>query len=108
MPEPSQWLRARPGSAVMTGVVSEGAGRRTRALCAELALKTLQEEQDPRQRLRAVVEQVLVFTDTTYVAVFVPGDTGAELRLIESAGVPRSLYGLRDSYPLAGASPLAS
>ncbi|MFJ6567829.1 SpoIIE family protein phosphatase [Streptomyces sp. NPDC091292] len=93
----------------MTNVAGEGAtGRRTADLCAELALKALDEEQDPRRRLRSVVEQVLVFTGATLVAVFAPGGTDGDLSLIESAGLPRALYGLRDRYPASGASPVAA
>ncbi|MFF2852220.1 SpoIIE family protein phosphatase [Streptomyces sp. NPDC058001] len=94
----------------MTNVVSESAtGRRTADLCAELALKALDEEQDPRRRLRSVVEQVLVFTGATLVAVFAPGgpDGDGDLSLVESAGLPRSLYGLRARYSGTGGSPVA-
>ncbi|WP_435223940.1 SpoIIE family protein phosphatase [Streptomyces sp. Tue6028] len=92
----------------MTDVVSEGAtGRRTRTPRAELALKTLAADLDPRERLRRVLEQALVFTPAAFVAVYAPGPGGDELHLAESAGVPRTLYGLRDRYPLSGGSPAA-
>jgi len=104
--ERSQGLRARPISAVIADVVSEGAaGRGSRALRAELALKTLTTDLDPRERLRRVLEQTLVFTRATFAAVYSPNESGDELHLAESAGVPRTLYGLRDGYPLSGASP---
>ena len=105
-PERSQGLRERPGSAVIADVVSEGAAERgKRTLRAELALKTVTAELDPRERLRRVLEQVLVFTGTAFAAVYSPSESGDELHLAEYAGVPRTLYGLRDSYPLSGGSP---
>ncbi|MFE9836512.1 SpoIIE family protein phosphatase [Streptomyces sp. NPDC005551] len=92
----------------MTDVVSEGAaGRRTRSSRAELALKTLTADLDPHERLRRILEQALVFAGVTLAAVYAPGEGGDELCLIEAAGVPRTLYGLRDSYPLAGTAPAA-
>ncbi len=39
------------------------------------------------------------------VAAYSPTESGDELYLSESAGVPRTLYGLRDSYVLTGGSP---
>ncbi|GAA2664748.1 SpoIIE family protein phosphatase [Streptomyces vastus] len=96
----------RPGRAVIADVVSDGAaGRRTRTLRAELALKTLHAEPGSRERLRNVIELVLVFSGAVVAAVYAPRDD--RLTLLESAGVPRSLYGLRDSYPLTGGSPAA-
>ncbi|WP_369264645.1 SpoIIE family protein phosphatase [Streptomyces sp. R35] len=87
-------------------MVSEGAAERgKRTLRAELALRTLTTERDPRERLRRVLEQVLVFTGTAFAAVYSPSESGDELHLAEYAGVPRTLYGLRDSYPLSGGSP---
>ncbi|MFF1674863.1 SpoIIE family protein phosphatase [Streptomyces sp. NPDC058256] len=92
----------------MTDVVSEdAAGRRTRTPRAELALKTLTTDLNPRERLRRVLEQALVFTGASVVAVYASDPNGGELRLAESAGVPRTLYGLRDSYPVTGGSPAA-
>jgi PAS domain-containing protein/anti-sigma regulatory factor (Ser/Thr protein kinase) len=92
----------------MTDVVSEGAaGRRTRSSRAELALKTLTADLGSRERLRRVLEQALVFAGVTLAAVYAPGEGGDELCLVESAGLPRTLYGLRDSYPLAGTAPAA-
>ncbi|MFC3572220.1 SpoIIE family protein phosphatase [Streptomyces yaanensis] len=87
---------------------SEGAaGRRTRTLRAELALKTLTEDLDPRERLRRVLEQALVFAGATLAAVYTPDEAGGQLRVTESVGVPRALYGLRDTYPLADGGPAA-
>ncbi|MFF1448450.1 SpoIIE family protein phosphatase [Streptomyces sp. NPDC058274] len=89
-------------------MVSEGvAGRRTRTLRAELALKTLTADLGSRERLRRVLEQALVFAGATLAAVYAPGENGDELCLVESAGVPRTLYGMRDSYPASGGAPAA-
>ncbi|MEU9287267.1 SpoIIE family protein phosphatase [Streptomyces sp. NPDC048275] len=89
----------------MTDVASEGATQRgTRTLRAELALKTLTTDLEPLERLRRLLEQALVFADATIVAVYSPTQSGDELRLAESVGVPRTLYGLRDSYLLTGES----
>ncbi|MEU0035182.1 MULTISPECIES: SpoIIE family protein phosphatase [unclassified Streptomyces] len=90
----------------MTDVVSERAAERgTRTLRAEISLKTPTPDLDPRERLRRVLEQALVFAGATVVAVYSPTKRGGELHLTESAGVPRTLYGLRDSYLLTGSSP---
>ncbi|KAB1990534.1 SpoIIE family protein phosphatase [Streptomyces triticiradicis] len=90
-------------------MVSEGAAERgTRTSRAELALKTLTADLDPRERLHRLLEQALVFTGAAVAAVYSPSVSGGELHLAESAGVPRTLYGLRDSYPLAGDSPAAA
>ncbi|KPI22185.1 putative PAS/PAC sensor protein [Actinobacteria bacterium OK074] len=72
------------------------------------ALEILGAEPDARERLRRMLEQVLVFAGGSAAAVYTPGDDGDQLCLAESAGVPRTLYGLRDSYPLAGDSPVAA
>ncbi|MEU9211404.1 SpoIIE family protein phosphatase [Streptomyces sp. NPDC048415] len=89
-------------------MVSEGGAERgARTQRAELALKTLATDLDPRERLRRVLEQTLVFTGATLAAVYAPSSSGDELHLAESAGVPRTLYGLRDSYPVSGGSPAA-
>ncbi|WAU83535.1 SpoIIE family protein phosphatase [Streptomyces sp. Qhu-G9] len=89
-------------------MVSEGAaGRGTRTLRAELALKALHADLGSPERLRSVLEQALVFGSATLTLVYAPGDRGDQLCLIESAGVPRALYGVRDSYPLSGGSPAA-
>ncbi|MFE2515647.1 SpoIIE family protein phosphatase [Streptomyces mirabilis] len=90
-------------------MVSEGAAERgTRTLRAELALKTPTPDLDPRERQRRVLEQALVFAGASVVAVYSPTESGDELYLSESAGVPRTLYGLRDSYVLTGGSPAVS
>ncbi|WP_055489275.1 SpoIIE family protein phosphatase [Streptomyces sp. TP-A0356] len=82
---------------------SEGAaGRRTRTLRAELALKALSADLEPRERLRRVLEHALIFAGATLVAVYTPEEDGDQVRLTESVGVPRALYGLRDAYPLSG------
>nr|BFD81091.1 SpoIIE family protein phosphatase [Streptomyces sp. Xyl84] len=93
----------------MANVVNEGAtARRSRTLQAELALSTLTEDPAAPDRPRRVLEQALVFTSAVFAGVYVPGGpAGDALCLAESAGVPRTLYGLRDTYPLAGRSPLA-
>ncbi|MHA5047748.1 SpoIIE family protein phosphatase [Streptomyces sp. SD15] len=89
----------------MTDVASQGATERgTRTLRAELALKTLTTDLEPGERLRRLLEQALVFADATIVVVYSPTQSGDELCLAESVGVPRTLYGLRDSYPLTGTS----
>ncbi|SDP09786.1 Serine phosphatase RsbU, regulator of sigma subunit [Streptomyces sp. cf386] len=92
----------------MADVVSEGAaGGRTRRPRAEGALKALSAEPDSPERLRRVLEQALVFGRASFAAVYTPSEDGELLCLVESAGVPRTLYGLRDSYALAGRSPVA-
>ncbi|MFI0508771.1 SpoIIE family protein phosphatase [Streptomyces sp. WSLK1-5] len=89
-------------------MVSEGAaGRRTRALRAEIALAALTDRPESPERLRRVLEQALVFTGATLAAVYTPSEDGDLLCLVESAGVPRTVYGLRDSYPVSGESPPA-
>ncbi|MFD7714163.1 GAF domain-containing protein, partial [Streptomyces sp. NPDC059786] len=91
----------------MTDVVGEDAAERgERTLRAELALKTLGSDPGPRERLRRVLEQALAFGGATLAAVYAPGQDGDELCLLASAGVPRTLYGLRDSYPLGGSAPV--
>ncbi|WP_155054138.1 SpoIIE family protein phosphatase [Streptomyces blattellae] len=92
----------------MTDVVTEGdAERGTRTLRAETALKTLTADPEAPGRLRRMLEQVLVFARASFAAVYTPSEDGEVLCLVESAGVPRTLYGLRDSYPVSGRSPLA-
>ncbi|WP_175436402.1 SpoIIE family protein phosphatase [Streptomyces hawaiiensis] len=92
----------------MANVVSQGAQERgTRTLRAEGALKAIAADQDSPERLRRVLEQALVFAGAAFVAVYAPSQDGELLCLMESAGVPRTLYGLRDSYPRAGRSPVA-
>ncbi|MFF4835819.1 SpoIIE family protein phosphatase [Streptomyces sp. NPDC001315] len=89
-------------------MVSEGAaGRRTRTLRAEDALKSITTDLDSPERAHRALEQALVFAGAAVAAVYTPGDGGDLLCLVESAGVPRTLYGLRDSYPVSGRSPAA-
>ncbi|MFE1878133.1 SpoIIE family protein phosphatase [Streptomyces diastatochromogenes] len=89
-------------------MASEGAAvRRTRAERAEIALETLFAAPASPDRLRRVLEQALVFAGAAFVGVYVPGDDPSVLYLTESAGLPRTLYGLRDGYPAAGGSPVA-
>ncbi|MFF4585248.1 SpoIIE family protein phosphatase [Streptomyces sp. NPDC001388] len=88
-------------------MVSEGAAeRRTGPVRAEIALKTITADPASPERTRRVLEQALVFTAASLAAVYTPGDDGL-LRLTESAGVPGTLYGLRDGYPADGHSPAA-
>ncbi|KMS77178.1 PAS/PAC sensor protein [Streptomyces viridochromogenes] len=92
----------------MADVVGEGAVERgTRRLRAEVALKTVVADPEAPQRLRRVLEQALVFSAATLAAVYAPGEDEDLLCLVESAGVPRTLYGLRDSYPRSGRSATA-
>ncbi|MFF4255758.1 SpoIIE family protein phosphatase [Streptomyces sp. NPDC001663] len=89
-------------------MVGEGAeGRRTRTLRAEGALKALTSAPGSPERLRRVLEQALVFSGASFAAVYAPGEDGDVLCLAESVGVPRTLFGLRDSYPGSGRSPVA-
>jgi hypothetical protein len=92
----------------MANVVSEGAQERgTRTLRAEGALKAIAVDQGSPERVHRTLEQALVFAGAAFVAVYTPGQDGELLCLVESAGVPRTLYGLRDSYPRSGRSPVA-
>ncbi|PWI20332.1 PAS sensor protein [Streptomyces sp. Act143] len=89
-------------------MVSEGAaGRRTRTLRAEVALKALTAGPGSPERLRSVLEQVLVFARASLAAVYGPSEDGELLCLVDAAGVPRTLFGLRDAYPAVGGSPVA-
>ncbi|MFI5794445.1 SpoIIE family protein phosphatase [Streptomyces sp. NPDC051677] len=89
-------------------MVSEGsAERRTGPVRAEIALKTITADPASPERVRRTLEQALVFAGASLAAVYTPGEDGESLCLAESAGVPRTLYGLRESYPLAGRSPAA-
>ncbi|MBT3150300.1 SpoIIE family protein phosphatase [Streptomyces sp. CHD11] len=92
----------------MANVASEGAaGRSTRTLRAEGALAAVTVEPDSPERMRRVLEQALVFAGAAFAAVYTPGADGEQLRLTESAGMPKTLCGVRDSYPAAGRSPVA-
>lgn len=88
-------------------MVSEGAAiSRTRTERVEAALETLTVFAEP-DRLRRVLEQALVFAGASFAGVYTPGGDPSHLVLAESAGLPRTLYGLRDGYPAAGGSPVA-
>ncbi|MER8220240.1 SpoIIE family protein phosphatase [Streptomyces sp. NPDC094143] len=92
----------------MANVVSPGARERgTRTPRAEGALKAVAADQESPDRVRRVLEQALVFAGAAFAAVYTPSADGELLCLVESAGVPRTLYGLRDTYPRAGRSPVA-
>ncbi|MFJ3445569.1 SpoIIE family protein phosphatase [Streptomyces sp. NPDC086081] len=92
----------------MANVVSPGARERgTRTPRAEGALEAIAADQESPDRVRRVLEQALVFAGAAFAAVYAPSEDGELLCLVESAGVPRTLYGLRDSYPRAGRSPVA-
>ncbi|WP_437052810.1 SpoIIE family protein phosphatase [Streptomyces sp. enrichment culture] len=89
-------------------MVNDGAaGRGTVTPRAEIALRAITDDRDTPERLHRVLEQSLVFAGATFAAVYAPDEDGDLLCLVESAGVPRTLYGLRDSYPVAGRSPAA-
>ncbi|MEU3254184.1 SpoIIE family protein phosphatase [Streptomyces sp. NPDC006997] len=64
-------------------------------------------EPDSPERRHRVLEQALVFAGASFAAVYTPSEDGASLCLVESAGVPRTLYGLRDAYAVDGRSPAA-
>ncbi|KOV63935.1 SpoIIE family protein phosphatase [Streptomyces sp. MMG1121] len=94
----------------MANVVSEGAavgGTRTGPRRAEAALDALGASPGTPDRLRRVLEQALVLAGAAFAGVYTPGDDPDRLCLAESAGLPRTLYGLRDGYPAAGGSPVA-
>ncbi|MER6748544.1 SpoIIE family protein phosphatase [Streptomyces fungicidicus] len=92
----------------MANVVSEGAaGRSSRTPRAEGALRTIAADQDSPERVRRVLEQALVFAGAAFAALYRPGADGELLYLAESAGLPRTLCGVRDSYPVAGRAPVA-
>ncbi|MFJ8630596.1 SpoIIE family protein phosphatase [Streptomyces sp. NPDC093568] len=92
----------------MADVVTEGtAGRRTRSPRAAGALKALSVDLDAPERLRRVLELALVYGGASFAAVYTPSEDGELFCLIESVGVPRTLYGLRDAYALTGRSPIA-
>ncbi|MBX7548560.1 SpoIIE family protein phosphatase [Streptomyces sp. tea 10] len=95
----------------MANVVSEGAavgGTRTGPERAAAALDALGASPGTPDRLHRVLEQALVFAGAAFVGVYTPGGDPAQLSLAESAGLPRTLYGLRDGYPAAGTSPVAA
>ncbi|MER6466760.1 SpoIIE family protein phosphatase [Streptomyces sp. NPDC001228] len=89
-------------------MVSEGAAvRGIRTERAEIALETLTGDPGAPDRLRRVLEQALVLAGASFAGVYTPGDDGTVLRLAESAGLPRTFFGLRDAYPAVGQSPAA-
>ncbi|KAF2775737.1 regulatory protein [Streptomyces sp. OM5714] len=89
-------------------MVEEGTAERgPRALRAEGALKAIAAAPGPEERLRGILEQTLVFAGASLAALYTPGDDRDLLCLVASAGVPRTLYGVRDSYPAEGGSPVA-
>ncbi|NEC33790.1 PAS domain-containing protein, partial [Streptomyces rubrogriseus] len=85
----------------------DAAERGPRTLRAEGALNAIVAGPVPQDRLRGILEQALVFAGASFAALYTPGDDRELLCLVESAGVPRSLYGVRDSYPASGGSPVA-
>ncbi|GHI03720.1 hypothetical protein Scel_20410 [Streptomyces cellostaticus] len=48
-----------------------------------------------------------MFATAAFAGVYTPGDDPSTLCLAESAGLPRTLYGLRDGYPATGGSRVA-
>ncbi|MEV6805214.1 SpoIIE family protein phosphatase [Streptomyces sp. NPDC051132] len=90
--------------------MSEGVaagGTSTAPQRAEAALASLAASPATPDRLRRVLELALVFAGASFAGVYTPGDDPALLCLAESAGLPRTLYGVRDGYPAAGSSPVA-
>src|SRR5690606_3725903 len=103
-----QGLRRAGLRAVMANVVGDGAAERsTRTLRAESALRTIAADQESPERVRRVLEQALVFAGAAFAALYTPGADDEALCLVESVGVPRNLYGVRDSYPLGSRFPAA-
>ncbi|MEY9490582.1 PAS domain-containing protein/anti-sigma regulatory factor (Ser/Thr protein kinase) [Streptomyces calvus] len=92
----------------MANVVGEGAaGGSTRTLRAQGALRAIAADRASTERLRRTLEQALVFAGAAFAALYAPSADGELLYLAESAGVPRTLCGVRDSYPVAGRAPVA-
>ncbi|HEY8979734.1 MAG TPA: SpoIIE family protein phosphatase [Streptomyces sp.] len=88
-------------------MVTEGGARQGgRAPRAEVALKTVASEAHSPERVRRTLEQALVFAGASCAAGYAPGEGGL-LCLVDSAGVPRTLFGLRETYPADGNSPVA-
>ncbi|AXI80434.1 SpoIIE family protein phosphatase [Peterkaempfera bronchialis] len=88
--------------------VEETKRRGTRTLRADLALRLIEAGPDSAIPLRALIEQVLVSTGATLATVYATRERADELTLVEEAGVPRALYGLRRTYPVPGRSPLSA
>ncbi|MFI2644099.1 SpoIIE family protein phosphatase [Streptomyces sp. NPDC018610] len=95
----------------MANVVSEGAtarrARTSRLSRVELVLARLSAAPPDPDRTHRVLEQALVFTGATFAALYTPDGTGTTLCLSDAVGVPRTLYALRDTYPVTGPSPPA-
>ncbi|GGS42852.1 hypothetical protein GCM10010238_35590 [Streptomyces griseoviridis] len=85
------------------GAVGRAAGTERAASALEAVLSGT----DPGDRLRRTLEQALVFAGASFAALYTPGEDPGLLCLAESAGVPRTLYGLRDTYPADGDTPVA-
>ncbi|MEU3982064.1 SpoIIE family protein phosphatase [Streptomyces sp. NPDC026672] len=89
----------------MADVVTEGAAvRGTRTERAEIALETLMSEPYAPDRPRRVLEQALVLAGASFAGFYGPDDDGTRLSLTQSAGLPRTLYGLQEGYPASGRS----
>ncbi|WP_240999577.1 PAS domain-containing protein, partial [Streptomyces sp. Tu 4128] len=89
-------------------VVGQGAAERgSRTLRAGGALKAIASGPEQDERPRRILEQALVFAGASLAALYTPSDDAELLCLSASAGVPRTLYGVRDSYPASGGSPVA-
>lgn len=83
----------------MADVVSEGAvGRGAVPPRAAAALDALAAERGSPEWRHRVLEQTLVLARASLAALYLPGRDPGRLRLTESAGLPRTLYGLRDHY----------
>ncbi|HET9379866.1 MAG TPA: SpoIIE family protein phosphatase [Streptomyces sp.] len=76
-------------------------------LRAETVLEALAADPASPERTRRVLEQALVFAGAVCVALYVPDEDSRQLSLVESVGVPTTLYGIPDRWPLAGDSPVA-
>ncbi|MFI9611807.1 SpoIIE family protein phosphatase [Streptomyces sp. NPDC052023] len=76
-------------------------------LRAEDALSALLADPATPERTHRALEQALVFARAAFAGLYTPSDDGEVLCMADSAGVPRTVYGLRDGYPLTGSSPVA-
>src|SRR5690606_36949122 len=79
----------------------------TRTLRAEGALGALAADPHATDRLRRVLEQALVFAGAAFAGFYTLGEDRELLCLAETAGVPRTLCGVRDCYSATGRSPVA-
>ncbi|MFL4908811.1 SpoIIE family protein phosphatase [Streptomyces sp. NPDC002514] len=92
----------------MADVVTDGAALRgTRRERAEAALDALAADPRTAHRTHRVLEQALVLAGAAFAGLYTLSDDGTLLCLTESAGLPRTMYGLRDTHPVAGRSPAA-